>query len=182
MENSKSNEIVSADSNSFDKPSNNTFVADQIYPTPASPTSSDSFVNNSRINASQANNDQENDKLSSYNVKKSFISIATAVLRGAGVLMVIQYIFIVVISVIGNLLITVNPDTGEKINGPDSIIPSMLGEWKSFLIFVVGIVCLFISHKASKSNDAGVHKKTRARIETMEKERDAVHKSTTSNS
>lgn len=80
-------------------------------------------------------------------------------LRGAGVLMVIQYIFIVVILVIGNLLITVNPDTGEKINGPDSIIPSILGEWKSFLIFVVGIACLFISHKASKSNDTGVHKK-----------------------
>ena len=138
-------------------------------------------MSNSQIDDSRANNDQKNAKSSNYNVKKSFISIVAAVLCGAGILMVIQYVFIVAILIIGNLLITVNPDTGEKINGPESIIPSIMGEWKSFLIFVIGIVCIYISRKALKSNNTITHKKSRAKIVTIEEEKATINESANSN-
>lgn len=152
MNNDEVNKAASIGNDSFDMSSNNSFIADQIHPTPKSSTSPHSFVDDPHINDSQTNNGQEDPKSSNYNVKKSLISIAMALLRGAGVLMVIQYIFIIIVLIIGNLLITVNPDTGEKINGPEAIIPSIMREWKSFLIFVIGIVCIYISHKVFKDN------------------------------
>ena len=182
MENDEINKTASTSNKSFDVLSNNSFVTDRIYPTSKSSTSSHSFVSNPQINDFQTDNSQEDAKPSNHNVKKPLISIAAALLCGVGILMIIQYIFIIIVLIIGNLSITVNPDTGEKINGPENIIPSIMGEWKSFLIFVVGIVCLYISYKAFKSNTANTHKKSGARIETMEEEKGAVYKSVNSNS
>ena len=91
-----------------------------------------------------------------------------------GTVMIIQFVFIFGIIIIGNLSITVNPDTGEKINGVGKIIPDMMREWQSILIFMLGIICLCISRKALKENSK--EKTSRARIVTMEEVKDTTYK------
>ncbi len=158
MKDDGANKTIPVNSDSFDALSDENLATKDIYPTPEPSASSHSFINDSQINDTHIDNGLEDVKSPSYNAKKPLKSVAAALLRVAGIVMVIQYIFIIIFLIIGNLSITVNPDTGEKINGPESIIPSIIREWKSFVIFIIGVVCIYISHKAFKGNKTKTHK------------------------
>lgn len=102
--------------------------------------------------------------------KDSVISMAAVLLGVASVIMILQFVIVVVTIVLGNLTVKVNPETGEEINGIGKIFPDIARDWKSCLIFVIGIVCLCIARKAYK--EANGSKKPKAKIVTMEEVED----------
>ncbi len=111
--------------------------------------------------------------------KRTGMSVVAIILGIVGAVMIIQFVFIFITIIIGDLLITVNPDTGEKINGAGKIIPDIMREWQSILIFVLGIICLYISRKALKGNNN--EKTSRGRIVTMEEVKDTTYEGINSN-
>ena len=111
--------------------------------------------------------------------KRTEMSIVAIILGIVGAVMIIQFVFIFITIIIGDLLITVNPDTGEKINGAGKIIPDIMREWQSILIFVLGIICLYISCKVLKGNNK--EKTSRGRIVTMEEVKDTTYEGINSN-
>ena len=111
--------------------------------------------------------------------KRTGMSVVATILRIVGDVMIIQSVFILIIIIISDLLITVNPDSGEKINGAGEIIPDIMREWQSIIIFVPGIICLCISRKALKGNNK--EKTSRGRIVTMEEVKDTTYEGINSN-
>lgn len=107
------------------------------------------------------------------NKNKPIISALAIVLGAVGGFMILQFVVIALIVIVGNLFITVNPDTGEQINGAAKIIPDLLGEWESILICLIGVICLCISRKALKGSKKSVG--SRARIMTMEDVKDDTY-------
>ncbi len=99
-------------------------------------------------------------------IKKSTTALAATLLRVIGIILITSAIFVIAITLIGNLTITTNPDTGETINGASKIIPELLKEWWAFALLTIGVIFLRISHSYSK--DKKLKSEPEAKILTME--------------
>ena len=100
------------------------------------------------------------------NTQKPTTAIAASLLRVIGVILITPAIFVIAITLIGDLTITTNPDTGEAINGASKIIPDLLREWWAFALFAIGVIFLCISHSYFK--DKKPKSEPEAKILTME--------------
>ena len=106
------------------------------------------------------------------------LSVA-AILRTVGIVLISFSVLMTIVTIVGNLLITVNPDTGESINGVGNIILSILRDWQFILLFVVGAICLSLSRRALKKNNT--HSESGAKIITMEEVKDTTHENVSLN-
>lgn len=82
--------------------------------------------------------------------KKLTTSAITIILRLIGLALVTLSTIVIAAILLGDLVLTIDPETGNKTNGPEDIIPDLIIEWRSILILIAGIICLYASHKISK--------------------------------